>query len=127
MWNIGGALSVQARAAWYAFTAQAALYRQAVLEAFGQVADDLRALEHDAERVASYHRALRAAADSLALQRMSYEAGKTSILQLFDAERSYSQARLGSVVAETEQFEDTAQLFVALGAGWWKTSITPPN
>jgi len=46
---------------------------------------------------------------------------------LIDAERSYSQARLGSVVAETEQLEDTAQLFIALGGGWWNTSITPPD
>jgi outer membrane protein TolC len=44
----GGALRAQTRAARDAFQAQTATYRGVVLEAFGQVADDLRALEHDA-------------------------------------------------------------------------------
>jgi NodT family efflux transporter outer membrane factor (OMF) lipoprotein len=123
----GGALRAQERAARDAFTAQAASYRQVVLEAFGQVADDLRALEHDAARVAAYERAVRVSGDALALQRASYAAGKTNVLQLIDAERSYAQARLGSVAAEVEQMEDAAQLFVALGGGWWNTSLVPPN
>jgi NodT family efflux transporter outer membrane factor (OMF) lipoprotein len=114
----GGALRAQTRAARDLLAAQAATYRQVVLEAFGQVADDLRALEHDAERVAAYHRSLRAAADSLALQRASYTAGKTTILQLIDAERSYAQAVLGSASAEASQLQDCVQLFIALGGAW---------
>jgi len=137
LWNIGGsitqpifqggALSAQVRAAKDTFNAQEAFYHQVVLEAFGQVADDLHALEHDAERVASYHRSLRIAEESLVLQRKSYAVGKTNILQLITAERSYSQARIGSVVAELTQLEDTVQLFVALGGGWWNTSISPSD
>jgi NodT family efflux transporter outer membrane factor (OMF) lipoprotein len=136
LWNIGGtlaqplfaggALRAQTREARDAFQAQAASYTQVVLTAFGQVADDLRALEHDAERVMAFARALRIASDSLALQRISYGAGRTTILQLIDAERSYSQARLGSAGAQVQQFEDAANLFVALGGGWWNTSIAPP-
>jgi NodT family efflux transporter outer membrane factor (OMF) lipoprotein len=136
LWNIGGtlaqplfaggALRAQTRQARDEFQAQAASYTQVVLTAFGQVADDLRALEHDAERVTAFARALRIASDSLALQRISYAAGKTTILQLIDAERSYSQARLGSAGAQVQQFEDAANLFVALGGGWWNSSIAPP-
>ncbi len=136
LWNIGGALAqplyaggalrAQTRAARDEFRAQASTYTQVVLTAFGQVADDLRALEHDAERVTAYRRALRIASDSLALQRISYAAGKTTILQLIDAERSYSQARLGSAGADVQQLQDAADLFVALGGGWWNTSIAPP-
>ena len=136
LWNIGGtlaqplfaggALRAQTRQARDEFQAQAASYTQVLLTAFGQVADDLRALEHDAERVTAFARALRIASDSLALQRISYAAGKTTILQLIDAERSYSQARLGSAGAQVQQFEDAANLFVALGGGWWNTSIAPP-
>src|SRR3984957_19150721 len=136
LWNIGGtlaqplfaggALRAQTRQARDEFQAQAASYTQVVLTAFGQVADDLRALEHDAERVTAFARALRIASDSLALQRISYAAGKTTILQLIDAERSYSQARLGSACAQVQQFEDASNLFVALGGGWWNTSIAPP-
>jgi NodT family efflux transporter outer membrane factor (OMF) lipoprotein len=133
LWNLGGtltqplfeggALRAQVRAARDASTAQANAYTQVVLSAFGQVADDLRALEHDAQRVAAYHHALRIANDSLALQRISYAAGKTTVLQLIDAERTYSQARLGNAGAEVQQLEDAADLFVALGGGWWTSKI----
>jgi NodT family efflux transporter outer membrane factor (OMF) lipoprotein len=136
VWNIGGALAqplfaggalrAQTRGARDEFQAQAAAYTEVVLTAFGQVADELRALENDAERVNAFARALRIAGDSLALQRISYGAGRTTILQLIDAERSYSQARLGSAAAEVQQLEDAANLFVALGGGWWNTSIAPP-
>jgi NodT family efflux transporter outer membrane factor (OMF) lipoprotein len=121
----GGALRAQTRAARDAFTAQADTYRGVVLSAFGQVADDLRALEHDADRVAAFRHALRIAGDSLALQRISYAAGKTTVLQLIDAERTYSQAMLGMATAQAQQLEDAADLLVAVGGGWWSTSIAP--
>jgi NodT family efflux transporter outer membrane factor (OMF) lipoprotein len=133
LWNVGGslaqpifqggALRAQVRAARDVYSTQAAAYREVVLTAFGQVADDLRALEHDASRVVAYRRSLRVAADLLKLQRISYATGTTTILQLIDAERSYSQARLGSVSADMQQLEDTVDLLVALGGGWWNTAI----
>jgi NodT family efflux transporter outer membrane factor (OMF) lipoprotein len=119
----GGALRAQTRAARDTLRAQAADYREVVLTAFDQVADDLRALEHDAVRVSAYQRSLMAASESLTLQRASYAAGKTSVLQLIDAERSYSQALLGSVGATAEQLQDSVQLFVGLGGGWWNSPI----
>jgi NodT family efflux transporter outer membrane factor (OMF) lipoprotein len=135
LWNVGGALAqplfeggalrAQTRAARDVFTAQSNAYRSVVITALGQVADDLRALEHDEDRVAAFRRSLRIAADSLALQRISYAAGKTTVLQLIDAERTYSQAKLGMASAEVQQFEDAADLFVAAGGGWWDTSIAP--
>jgi len=122
----GGALRAQTRAARDAFQAQAFTYTEVVLSAFGQVSDDLRALEHDAERVTAFARSLRIAQESLELQRVSYAAGRTTILQLIDAERTYSQARLGRAGAEVQQLEDAANLFVALGGGWWNSTVTPP-
>ena len=59
----GGALRAQTRAARDLYLAQAATYRQVVLEALAQLADGLRALEHDADRVAAYHRSLKVAED----------------------------------------------------------------
>ena len=123
----GGALRAQAREARDTFNAQAATYREVVLTAFGQVADDLRALEHDVDRVTAFRRSLRIAADSLKLQRASYAAGASSVLQLIDAERSYSQALLGSVGADAAQLQDCVQLFVALGGGWWNSPYVPPS
>jgi outer membrane protein TolC len=59
------------------------------------------------------------------LQRISYAAGKTTVLQLIDAERTYSQVMLGMASAEVQQFEDAANLLVAVGGGWWNTSVAP--
>ena len=120
-------MRAQTRAARDTFQAQAATYREVVLTAFDQVADDLRALEHDADRMVAFRRSLRIAGDSLALQRTSYTSGATNILQLIDAERSYSQALLGSLSAQAEQLQDAVQLFVALGGGWWNTAIAPAD
>ncbi len=34
--------------------------------------------------------------------------------------RTYAQARLGLLIAQVQQLQDTAGLVVALGGGWWK-------
>jgi len=118
----GGALVAQRRAAIETFDASLGTYRQTVLTAFGQVADTLRALEHDGELVDAERRALETSDRARALQRISYEAGKSDLLQLLDAERSYQQARLGYTRAQAQRLQDTTQLFVALGGDWWDTA-----
>jgi NodT family efflux transporter outer membrane factor (OMF) lipoprotein len=115
----GGALRAQRRESVEALKASLALYRQTVLDAFGQVTDTLRALGNDAELAAADHQALDAARASLRLQRVSYAAGRSDVLQLLDAERGYQQARLGYARATAQRYADSAQLFVALGGGWW--------
>jgi outer membrane protein TolC len=107
----------------YAFQASAANYRQTVLSAFGQVADLLRGLDHDAELVAAQKHALDTSFESLRLQRLSYEAGKADLLQLLDAERAYQQARLGYLRAEAQRYRDSTQLFLAMGGGWWNADV----
>lgn len=123
----GGALEAQKQAAIYAFQASAASYQQTVLTAFGQVADVLRALTHDAELVGAQKTAFDISEASLKLQRLSYAAGKSDLLQLLDAERAYQQARLGYARAQAQRYQDTAQLFVAMGGGWWQDkNLVPP-
>jgi NodT family efflux transporter outer membrane factor (OMF) lipoprotein len=114
----GGALDAARDAAVDAYEAQLAAYQQTVLQAFGQVADALSALEDDAEMVAASHNATDIAGQSLALQRLSFTAGKTSALQLIVAENTYSSSRLGYVRALSQQMSDTAQLFVVAGGSW---------
>jgi len=127
----GGALLAQKRAAVDTFQASLATYQQTVLQAFGQVADALRALQHDAELVDSERSALDVSSTSLALQRLTYEAGKSDLLTLLTAERAYQQARLGYAHAQGQRYLDTALLFVALGGGWWNASdlmaVSMPN
>ncbi len=114
----GGALEAQKQGAVDAFRASAATYRQVVVQAFGQVADALRALDHDARLVEAQRQALTVADTSRSLQRLGYDAGKVDILKLIDAERSYQQARIGYARAVAQRDSDTAQLFVAMGGGW---------
>jgi len=121
----GGTLRAQRRAAIDTYRAALATYEQTVLQGLQQVADNLQALAHDAELVASQHELLETASAALALQRESYAAGKSTVLQLIDAERAYEQARLGSAKAQAQRLQDTAQLFVALGGGWWGAKLEP--
>ena len=111
----GGTLRAEQRAAVDAMRASAATYEQAVLAAFGQVADTLEALDHDAEALDAQSRARDAAESNLALTRASYREGNIGVLQILDAQRLYQQARLGYVKAEAQRYADTAQLLLALG------------
>ncbi len=113
-----GALRAQKWAAVETFRASAARYQQTVLAAFGQVADVLRALAHDGELIAAQQQALETSEQLVKLQRLSYAAGKSNLLQLLDAERSYQQARLGYARAQAQRFQDTTGLFLAMGGGW---------
>lgn len=110
-----GKLRAERRAAEAAARAAAARYEQTVLTAFGQVADVLTALQHDAEQSAAQQRALEAAESSLALTRASYEAGNVGVLQILDAERLLQRARIGVARARAQRLQDAAELIVALG------------
>lgn len=123
----GGTLTAQQRAAKDALDASWAAYRQTVIQAFGQVADQLQALAHDDEAVKTQLAALASANQALKLARLSYQAGNSTLLQLLDPERQRQQAVLGLVRAETQRLNDTAQLLVALGSGWWNTPASAPG
>jgi NodT family efflux transporter outer membrane factor (OMF) lipoprotein len=110
-----GKRHAQRRAAEAAMQASLSKYEQTVLSAFRQVADVLSALEHDAQQTAAQQRALDVAESSLALTRESYSAGNTGVLQILDAERQVSRARIGVARARAQRMQDTAELIVALG------------
>lgn len=111
----GGTLRAQKRAAVAAMQASAANYQQTVLAAFGQVADSLEALDHDAEQLDAQAHAQSAARENVDLTRRSYNEGNVGVLQVLDAERLYQNARLGYVRAQAQRYMDTVQLFLALG------------
>lgn len=123
----GGTLRAQRRAAINTYKSSLASYEQTVLQGLQQVADTLQALAHDAELVDAERQLIDSASAALALQRESYAAGKSDVLQLISAERAYQQALLGSVRAQAQRLQDTAQLFVALGGGWWDAKLEPPR
>jgi len=110
-----GARSDRQRAAQDAMQAALDYYEQTVLASFGQVADVVEALDHDAQMERAQQRAVEAAVASLELTRQSYEAGNVGILQVLDAQRSNEQAQLGQVRARAQRLQDAMQLLLAMG------------
>jgi len=121
----GGTLQAQKRGAIDAYEAQVGTYRQTVLQAFGQVADVLRALEHDAELLGAENAAVTTSEASLKLAQEAYAAGRGSLLQVLDAQRLYEQALLGYARAKGQRYLDTILLFEAMGGAWrdWVASV----
>jgi outer membrane protein TolC len=115
----GGELSAKQRAAVAAHDQAEAQYRAVVLQAFGEVADVLRALEADANILQAQADAESAAHDSLELTRKQFQLGGANYLALLIADRQYLQTRINLVQAQAARFADTAALFQALGGGWW--------
>ncbi|HTT40289.1 MAG TPA: efflux transporter outer membrane subunit [Burkholderiales bacterium] len=115
----GGTLWYQRKAAMEAYQAALASYRQSVLGGLEQVADTLRALEHDAEGVDAQSRAWQAAGEAYKLLRANYQAGLANYLQVLIADAQYHQATILYLQARAQRLQDTTALFVALGGGWW--------
>ena len=111
----GGSREAERQAAIDGYKATLAGYQQTVISSFGQVADTLQALNHDAEEHQAQTDALHAADTSLRLNQQAYVQGENSILQVLEAERAYEQALLGQIRVKTAQYLDTVQLYVALG------------
>jgi NodT family efflux transporter outer membrane factor (OMF) lipoprotein len=120
----GGELQAQKRGAEDAYQVALADYEQTVLDSFRQVADLLAGLSHDAELLGAEQAAYQSAAAALRLTRTSYTLGNSTLLQVLDAQRIFQQARIGLARAQAQRYLDTAQLFVAMGGGWWDRAPT---
>jgi len=123
----GGTLSAKRRAAIEGYNGAAANYRQTVLSAFAQVADNLQALEHDAETLRAQSQSLNTSEEALRLIQANYEAGTVSYLQVMVADNQYHQAKIGYLQALAQRFQDTVAFFVVLGGGWWDAKEKIPG
>ena len=129
VWNVGadvtaplfegGTLWFKRKAAIDNYQQAAASYRQTVLGAFEQVADTLRALEHDAQTLDAEERALADAREALHLLQANYEAGLATYLDVLNADAQFHQAQIAELQALAIRYQDTVALFTALGGGWW--------
>lgn len=109
-------LPAEKRAALAAFDAAAANYRRVVLEALRDVADALRAVEHDAHALAALAAADAAAQGSLTSVQRQYTLGVASYVQLLIAQQQAQQARIGRIAAQAQRLLDSAAVFQAMGA-----------
>ena len=115
----GGTLWFKRKAAIDDYRQASALYRQTVLGAFGQVADTLRALDHDAAALVAQDAALEAAGQALHLVQVNYSSGLGNYLDVLNADAQFHQAKINDLQAVAVRYQDTVALYVALGGGWW--------
>lgn len=116
----GGTLWFNRKAAVENYHEAMDLYRQTVFGAFEQVADALRALDHDAAALRAQDEALAAARQALHLVQVNYEAGLDTYLNVLTADALYHQAAINELEAVAQRYQDTVALYVALGGGWWR-------
>ncbi len=114
----GGTLWFHRKAAIDALEQSQALYRQSVLAAFEQVADALRALEHDAQALEAEHRSEDAARRALVLVQADYHAGLATYSELLIADVQIHQATIAELQGRALRYQDTVALIAALGGGW---------
>jgi NodT family efflux transporter outer membrane factor (OMF) lipoprotein len=133
LWEIGGqatqtifdsgALLHKRRAADAALEVAQAQYRAAVIGAFQNVTDCLRALQSDADSLAAANEAAKSADLALALAIKQRNLGSISQTALLAAEQAALQARMTLVQAQANRYSDSAALFLALGGGWWTANL----
>jgi NodT family efflux transporter outer membrane factor (OMF) lipoprotein len=115
----GGTLWFHRKAALDQYLQATALYRQVVLGAFAQVADTLRALEHDAAALKAQDESLASAEEALHLVQANYQAGLNTYLDVLSADAQYHQSMITDLQLVAVRYQDTVALYVALGGGWW--------
>jgi len=128
-WSFGPTATIplfQGTSLWYGrraaidvYQGSQAIYRQTVLGAFEQVADALKALEHDAEALAAQVESKRADGEALSLLQANYRAGLVAYLDVLTADVQFHVATIAYLQAVAQRHQDTVALFVALGGGWW--------
>jgi len=123
----GGTLLHRQGAAEAALVQAQEQYKSAVVNAFQNVSDSLRALQHDADSVKVNFAAERAAEKSLSIATGQLKLGLISNLAVLNAQQSYQQSLVNLVQARANRFADTAALFQALGGGWWNRPDDPSN
>jgi NodT family efflux transporter outer membrane factor (OMF) lipoprotein len=144
VWNVGmsltqpifngGSLRAERRKSVAAYEEAGSAYQQTVLLAFREVADALRAIDHDAQALRDRSEAAAQADGAYQIASQRYAAGGISQLSLLDAQRQQLQTALDRVAYRAARYSDSATLFQALGGGWWNnkelqplTTASPPG
>jgi NodT family efflux transporter outer membrane factor (OMF) lipoprotein len=115
----GGALMHRQAAAEATAVQAAEQYKSTVVNAFQNVADALRACEHDAHELQAAAAAAKAAEKSFKLASGQHKLGMVSNAVVLLAEQTYLNASIARTQAEAMRYADTVALFQALGGGWW--------
>ena len=85
----------------------------------------MTALSLDAETLKTQLYAEQTAEQNLEITMERFQAGAIAYITLLDAQRTYEQARISLVIAQSNRFSDTVALFQSLGGGWWNRQDAP--
>ncbi|MES1927016.1 efflux transporter outer membrane subunit [Salinisphaera sp. T31B1] len=121
----GGRLRANKRAARDEYVAALADYRTTALTAFGEVANALRSLESDARALRDQQVAVDQARENLDTVQAQVDNGAADYIGLYTAEQQYQEALLDATQARVLRYRDSADLFAALGGGWWNADRSP--
>lgn len=111
----GGELQAERRASVERYEAALAQYRQAVLNAFQNVADTLAALSEDAPTLEAASRAADAARRSFELTDARHRLGAMSYPEQVLSEQHWRNAIVAEIQARAARLSNTAGLFQAMG------------
>ena len=111
----GGELFAQRRAALASYDAANASYRQTVLAAFQNVADQLAALDHDAQALDAASRSAHLAEGVFEETSARYRLGAVPYVSVRTSEQQWRNARLDEIRYRGARLSDTAALFQAMG------------
>lgn len=114
----GGARAAGVERANAAHEEAVANYRQAILQAFKEVEDNLAHLRILDNQNAAQDRAVSAAGRAAQLSNIRYREGAISYLDVLDADRSMLQHQRVAVTLDGERARATVNLVRALGGGW---------
>lgn len=109
-----------------AYDANVAGYRQTVLEAFGEVEDNLAALRILAEEAKVQAEAVRAARESVALTTNQYKAGTVSYLSVVTVQTTQLSNERSALSLLGRQLNAAVLLIRALGGGWSTAELPAP-
>jgi NodT family efflux transporter outer membrane factor (OMF) lipoprotein len=113
-----GARGAQVESARAAYDESVANYRQAVLQAFQDVEDDLAALHWLSEEAAVQQEAARAARESVALTLNQYKAGTVSYLDVVQVQTTQLSEERSTVSILERRLAAAVALIRSLGGSW---------
>jgi len=106
-----------------AFAEAAALYRQQILVAFGEVENSLSAIRHLAIQSEAQQRAVTNARRAAALASDRYRSGIVAYLEVVDASRDTLTAERANAQLAGQRLIAAVQLIKVLGGGWTEAQI----
>ncbi|MCA1810110.1 MAG: TolC family protein [Lentisphaerae bacterium] len=127
IWSLGGQLAqplfnrglrAEARAAEAGFDAASAHYRETVLQAFRDVADVLRGLDHNAHALMATTAAAISARKTLELVQKRYAMGAANYLEVLTAQQVVESIRMDLCATQAQRLIDTVTFYSAMGGGW---------